>query len=74
MKTALGIDPFAILANDYDALQAALLDGRPAPAGSRFRASVEALARQLQNRHEDSRKSGLLAGLWRPRHKAASGK
>ena len=74
VKTALGIEPYAILANDYDALQGALLDGRPAPAGSRFRASVDALARQLQNRGELSRKGGLLAGLLRPRHKAPSGK
>jgi pilus assembly protein CpaE len=47
VKTALGIPPFATLSNDYDVMQAALLDGKPAPPGSRFAASVQALAAQL---------------------------
>jgi Flp pilus assembly CpaE family ATPase len=47
VKTALGVEPFATLSNDYEVMQAALLDGKPAPAGSRFAASVQALAAQL---------------------------
>ena len=47
VKTALALQPFAILCNDYEVIQAALLDGKPVPPGSRFGASVQALCRQL---------------------------
>jgi len=47
VKTVLALQPFAILCNDYEVIQAALLDGKPAPPGSRFGASVQALCRQL---------------------------
>ena len=57
VKTALAVQPFAILCNDYEAMQAALLDGKPAPAGSRFGASVQALCRQLSNRSAPERKN-----------------
>ena len=74
VKTALGVEPYAILANDYEALQQALLDGRPAPAASRFTTSVEALCRQLQNRGGEARKNGSLFSLLRPHRKPESGK
>jgi pilus assembly protein CpaE len=57
VKTALAVQPFAILCNDYEAMQAALLDGKPAPASSRFGASVQALCRQLSNRSAPERKN-----------------
>jgi pilus assembly protein CpaE len=57
VKTALALEPFAILCNDYEAMQAALLDGKPAPVGSRFGASVQALCRQLSNRSAPERKN-----------------
>jgi pilus assembly protein CpaE len=47
VKTALGVEPFATLSNDYEVMQVALLDGKPAPTGSRFAASVGALCAQL---------------------------
>jgi pilus assembly protein CpaE len=50
VKTALALEPFAVLCNDYEVIQAALLDGKPAPAGSRFGASLQALCRQLSNK------------------------
>ena len=50
VKTALGLEPFTSLANDYEVMQAALLDGKPAPAGSRFAASVAALCAQLADK------------------------
>jgi pilus assembly protein CpaE len=49
VKTALSLSPFAVLCNDYEAIQAALLDGKPA-AQSRFAASVQDLCRQLSDR------------------------
>ena len=47
LKTALHLEPYAVLSNDYDTVQDALLDGKPAAAGSRFRSSILALAQQL---------------------------
>jgi pilus assembly protein CpaE len=48
---ALGLEPYAILADDWATMQTALLDGRPAPASSRFAGSVETLCRQLRHQH-----------------------
>jgi pilus assembly protein CpaE len=72
VKTALGVEPYAVLPNDYDALQQALLDGKPAAAASRFTASVEALCRQLQNRGAAAWKSGSWMSLLRLGRKADS--
>jgi pilus assembly protein CpaE len=56
VKTALALEPFAVLSNDYEVIQAALLDGHPAPAGSRYSASVQALCRQLSHASAPERK------------------
>jgi pilus assembly protein CpaE len=74
VKTALGLEPYAILSNDYEELQGALLEGLPARPGSRFMTSVQALCAQLRNRPPAAPKHGSLFSLLRPRHKAASGK
>jgi pilus assembly protein CpaE len=47
VRQALELEPFANLSNDYETLQHALVEGRPAPAGSRYRSSVKALCREL---------------------------
>ena len=57
VKTALALEPFAILGNDYEAMQVALLDGKPVPASSRFGASVQALCRQLSNKNAPEKKN-----------------
>ncbi|MBV8730460.1 MAG: hypothetical protein JO336_11710 [Acidobacteriia bacterium] len=46
-KTALRLAPFALLSNDYEAVQEAVLEGRPAPASSRFSRSVRDFVQQL---------------------------
>lgn len=46
---ALGVEPYAVLSDDWATLQLAVLDGRPAPASSRFAAAIETLCRQLRN-------------------------
>ena len=64
VRTALALEPFATLSNDYEVMQAALLDGRPAPAGARFTASVAALAGHLLPKAAPSkREGGWLSGL-----------
>ncbi len=57
VKAALQIEPFAVLSNDYDSVQEALLDGKPVAAGSRFRSSILALAQQLQGKPPATKKS-----------------
>jgi pilus assembly protein CpaE len=47
---ALAVEPFATLCNDYETIQAALLEGRPAQSNSRFATGVQALCGQLQDR------------------------
>ena len=49
VQKALAVEPFAALCNDYETIQAALLEGRPAPSNSRFGTGVQALCRQLQD-------------------------
>jgi pilus assembly protein CpaE len=57
VKTALALQPFAILCNDYEVIQAALLEGKPVPPGSRFGASVQALCRQLSHKSAPEKKN-----------------
>ncbi len=58
VQKALSLDPFATLCNDYETIQSALLEGRPAPPGSRFSESVQALCRQLQDKPSPAKKNG----------------
>ena len=58
VQKALSLDPFATLCNDYETIQSALLEGRPAPPGSRFSDSVQALCRQLQDKPSPAKKNG----------------
>lgn len=56
VETALHLPPFALLSNDYEVLQNAVLEGRPAPLGSRFARSVHDLAERLQGKSAAPRK------------------
>ena len=62
VQKALAVEPYATLCNDYETIQAALLEGRPAPTGSRFAASMEALCRQLQDRPVSTQKRSSWLG------------
>ncbi len=58
VNTALAMQPFAVLTNDYAAIQSALLDGKPVPPDSRFGQSVQALCRQLCNKSVPAKSGG----------------
>jgi pilus assembly protein CpaE len=62
VNTALAMQPFAILNNDYAVIQAALLDGKPVPPESRFGQSVQALCRQLSHKSTPVKKSASWLG------------
>ena len=63
LKAALHLEPYAVLSNDYDTVQEALLDGKPAAAGSRFRSSIAALALQLQGKPAADQKNAAWRGF-----------
>jgi pilus assembly protein CpaE len=64
VKTALAIEPFAILHNDYEAIQTALLNGRPVAANTRFGASLQHLSRALTHKGAPAQKNpSWLSGL-----------
>src|SRR3954451_13435520 len=63
VRTALQVEPFAVLSNDYDLLQAAILEGKTAPPGSRFGAGVQELSLRLRGRPASEKKSGWLERL-----------
>jgi pilus assembly protein CpaE len=62
VQKALSIEPFAALSNDYETIQTALLEGRPAPSGSRFSMGVQALFRQLEGRPAAAKKNTTWLG------------
>jgi pilus assembly protein CpaE len=57
VKTVLAQEPFAILCNDYEAVQSALLDGRPVPPGCGYGQSVHRLCQQLRHKGGLEKKS-----------------
>ena len=70
VRNALGVEPYAVLDDDWAALQAALLEGRPAPMSSRFSTGVESLCRKLRNQGVPAgrqKKSGSWFSLLRHR-------
>jgi pilus assembly protein CpaE len=62
VKKALHLPPFALLSNDYETLQNAVLEGQPAPAASRFARSIHDLAEHLQGGSATPRKTAARRG------------
>ncbi|HWB85719.1 MAG TPA: hypothetical protein VG675_16360 [Bryobacteraceae bacterium] len=56
--TALKLEAFAILGNDYDAVQNAVLEGKPVAVGTRFGRSIQTLVQQLGGSTVPEKKSG----------------
>jgi pilus assembly protein CpaE len=60
LKTALQVEPFAVLSNEYDLVQDALLDGKPISSKSRFRIGIHSLCAQLQGRTPAPRRRSIF--------------
>ena len=54
---------FHTLPSDYEAIQKAMMDGKPVPIASRFGKSVAALADRLTGRQRPAKSASLLSGL-----------
>ena len=57
VTAALSMKPFAALSNDYEVLQSAVLEGRPAPPASRYGASIQELSRLLTRKSMPAKRS-----------------
>ncbi len=64
IEAALKAAPFAYLGNDWDAVQRALIDGRPLDSDSHFGRSLHALAERLLGNEKPGKKRTRLLGLW----------
>jgi len=62
VKRALRLPPFALLSNDYEILQNAVLEGQPAPSGARFAKSIHELAEHLQGKTAVTQKAPSRRG------------
>jgi len=63
VQTALKLDPWALLSNDYEGVQAALLEGKPVAPGSYFGRSIHALSERLLGKEEAPKKKSPFFGL-----------
>jgi pilus assembly protein CpaE len=63
VRTVLQLEPMAALANDYQAIQSAILEGRPIPEALSFSRSVANLARTLCHQ-KDEPAAPARAGGW----------
>ena len=61
--TALHTDIYHILPTDYEAIQKALMEGKPLPANSTFGKGMTALVDRLAGGAEAPKKGGSLSGL-----------
>lgn len=63
VQTALRLEPYALLSNDYDAVQAAVLDGRPVSPESYLGRSIRVLMERLLGKPRTAKKRSSLFGL-----------
>ncbi len=61
--TALHTEVFHIVPSDYEAVQRALMEGKPIPANSAFGKAVAQLADRIGGREEAAKKPSSLGGL-----------
>ncbi len=63
VQTALKLEPWALLSNDYEGVQAALLEGKPVAPGSYFGRGIRAVAERLLGKEEAPKKRAPFFGL-----------
>jgi pilus assembly protein CpaE len=63
VESALKAQPYAVLPHDWDAVQSALLDGRPVAPGSPFGRAVHSLAEKLLGKQPAAGKRSSFFGL-----------
>ena len=63
LEAALKAQAYALLPDDADAVQAALLDGKPLAPGSALGRGIHALAERLQGKGQVVRKRSSFFGL-----------
>lgn len=64
IQTALHSEVFGTLPSDYETIQRSLMEGKPAPAASRFGKSIAMLAEQLAGHQRAEKKGSLFSGLF----------
>ena len=63
VQSALKLEPYALLANEYEIVQQAVLEGRPVGQGTRFDRGLRALAARLTGREAPAEKKPAWLGL-----------
>ena len=63
VETALKLQPYALLSNDYDAVQTAILDGKPIHPSTPLGRSIHALVEHLLGKEKAARKRLPFFGL-----------
>jgi pilus assembly protein CpaE len=60
VERALRLAPYALLSNDYEAIQKGVLDGKPVPPGSQYGRSIQEVGGHLLGQKKDRKKHGLF--------------
>lgn len=63
VERALKVAPYAVLSNDYEAVQKGVLEGRPVAPGSHYGRSVHDLGQHLLGRDKAQKRRGSFFGL-----------
>ena len=63
VETALKLTPYALLSNDYEAVQRGVLEGKPVPPGSHFGRSIQGLRERLLGTDKAPKKRASFFGL-----------
>ena len=63
VQTALKLEPYVLLANEYEIVQQAVLEGRPVAAGTRFDRGLRALVARLTGKEAAADKKPAWLGL-----------
>src|SRR6185369_8344499 len=56
VQTALRLEPYAVLGNDYDAVQSALIDGKPVAPDSHLGRDIRTITERLLGRQKAAKK------------------